>query len=345
MCIENGKPTTLVPGLEFSESDERLMAGSGIRQTGAGFTVSPEFQLGDDPKLRGPFDKILIYEPGLTEGFIGDVPVDEGPNNIRSLEDAEYKQQNQALDNITRLENSPTAKADMISYRRAYIVNFVFGFLPTLRDTLNSSGGEEMTVLSPQRGGEPIIEMIRALHKLGEFDNVEALKFEAKRMFLKDGRCVVGISGLKPEDIGANVAVIDDCLASMASAKAIADCALKAREGKELILGLSFGFGYVKALNGLYENLTTQTSENDKHAIQKPRVARKVHGINKARYLTVAKHEKEKFPDCDQVVGDMGDAMDLSGKDGELLRLLIHRVVSGDMSFAEVNSMAENLLQ
>lgn len=329
---------------ERQSSDVELMQGAGIIQTDGGLRVSAEMQQGEQTKEMGPFDQVLIYAESEIVGLTGDVPISEAPKYIGLLDENEYRQQNRALDNITFLENSPKAKEDMAEYRKAYIANFVFGFLPVLKGFLGSFGEEETTVLAPQRGGEPINEMIRAWQGLGEFNNVEVPAFEAKRMFLKDGRSVVGITGLNLEEVKTNVGIVDDCLASMISARGVADCVLGARDGEELNLGLCFGFGYVRALGRLHEYLVNRTDADSQQKTQDPYLARNVYGANEDHYLTIAEHQEDKFSGCGQVVGDMGKAMDLFGEDSEALRELIYQVVKGDIHFDKINQMTEDLL-
>jgi hypothetical protein len=349
MCKEVKQPTIIlsdqIRGIEDSSFEGELVQGTGIIQTDNGLKVLAEAQQGEQAEGMGPFDQVLIYEKSEIVGLTGDILISETPKCIRSLdEERDYAQEKLALDNITFLENSPKAKKDMAKYRKAYIANFVFGFLPVLKGFLGSFGEEETTVLAPQRGGEPIREMITAWHERGMFLNIEAPEFEAKRMFLEDGRSVVGITGLRPEEVSSNVAIIDDCLASMISARGVADCLVEAKKGESLNLALCFGFGYVKALGRLHKYLVSRMEANSQHKTQDLCLARNVYGANEAHYLTIAEHQKNKFPGCDQAVGDMGKAMNLFGEDGEGLRALIRQVVQGEMSFGEIGKMGQDLL-
>ena len=73
-----------------------------------------------------------------------------------------------------------------------------------------------------------------------------------------------------------------------------------------------------------------------------------VFNTNQDHYLTIAEHEKEKFPNGDQVVGDMGMAMNLftdNKSDNEELKKVIWRVVKGVMGFDDIQGMTNNLIE
>ena len=318
----------------FSNESENLPVG--IAQTESGLVVGTDIQIGDHAMEMGSFDRVLIYPSKWVNGLVGEVEV------------GEILKYHQSFDNITLLENNVDAKKDMVAYRKAYVANFVFGFLPTLKNKLNTFGDQELSTLAPQRGGEPILEMIHVMQSMGYFENVHIPKFEAKRMFLKDGSSALGISGLDFSQLKDIVLFIDDCLASNLSATGVMDSVIDEKKGGPLTMSLVVGFGYVKAFDRLKKRLQQRADEDDKHFLVEPTVSRRVFNTNQDHYLTIAEHEKEKFPNGDQVVGDMGMAMNLftdNKSDNEELKKVIWRVVKGVMGFDDIQGMTNNLIE
>jgi hypothetical protein len=270
--------------------------------------------------LNGSFDIVFDYgrslQPLQAASGIGLKP--EGVIN-HSENAVDIKK---ATDNLTLLAANGINRHlfDDINFGVIYTANFVAGFKPVLEAAAREMGKEPWTLLAALRGGQVIHEMTKAL---GYSPNIPL--FRASRVILGDGGYLVGVQRYGAFFVENQVMLADDCIAAAGTTDAEIRMVLEANPKVAKVVS-AVGLGVKKSETYLRDRWAERGFGFTQN------VAALANGMNVDYYLKVTEQERAtgRFPrGCEYRVGDMGSAMSLQEKRGDILRPVIRAVAQG----------------